>query len=342
MRRPYKGLQSIFLALCLIIAAFSAEVSAEQEYHVMQVPYVSQLYPVRAVVGCEATALLMGLKYKGVAAETGLKPFLDAMPKSKTDPAKGFAGSPYVSSEKIRTTIYPAALAAYANLYGEGMTRDISGADLEEVKREVLSDNPVLIYATMYWKKPYYRNFVIEGQNQWLLRNNHAVLIVGYDGAGRKFYIADPYNKNNVRKPYFYWIEEDRLRPIYDERKWAIAVGIPPQEVHEAPPLTLSEKSFEGEIYKSVDIGERVYLELAEVLKRKKIASAVYSPEFGGYLLRRDDEVVEVNLVNGYLFRKGSVTGKLQQLPVIYEEKVYFAEQDLPAVMELFNRGVSE
>lgn len=90
-------------------------------------------------------------------------------------------------------------------------------------------------------------------------------MIVGYDEDNRKFYIADPYNKQNTRKPYFYWIEEEKLKPIYDERKWAVAVGaevpISAEQLQagmkeamlqvEKPEskIVMEEKSFEGKVY---------------------------------------------------------------------------------------------
>jgi uncharacterized protein YvpB len=191
---------------------------------VISVPYISQLYPVYAVVGCEATSLLMALKGKGYAQNVTLRQFLDEMPKSKSDPAKGFVGSPYVAdkTKKTRTTIYPPVLAAYASKYGEVV--DFSGKTPEDIQFEVLNGNPVVIYATMRWETPYYRWYNIEGQQQRLLSNNHAVLICGYDSTKDSYYIADPYNVNNTRKEYRYWISASKLEPIYNVRRHAVVV----------------------------------------------------------------------------------------------------------------------
>lgn len=234
MKKTYLSLILTFIFMTTFAYADS---EIKTDYIVIDVPYISQLHPTRAVVGCEPTALLMGLQYKGSATDVSLKTFLDAMPKTETDPAKGFAGSPYTPSEKIRTTIYPKALSDYANTYMSNLTRDISGSELEDIKKELLSGNPVLIYATMWWNKPYYREFTIEGEKQWLLRNNHAVLLTGYDAKDQNFYVADPYNKNSPTTPYFYWISESKLKPIYDERKWAIAVGEVPVTLEPAPSI---------------------------------------------------------------------------------------------------------
>lgn len=189
---------------------------------VIPTPYISQVYPSQAWVGCEPTSLLMGLKAKGYAQGVTLDQFLADMPKTSSNPAKGFVGSPYVPSETLRTTIYPAPLAAYGRQYGNVV--DFSGKSVEELREEVLLGNPVVIYVTLYWKQPYYRNFNIEGTTQRLLRNNHAVLVCGYDSTTQMYYIADPYNINDRYHDYFYWISADVLDPLYMVRQHAVAV----------------------------------------------------------------------------------------------------------------------
>ena len=191
----------------------------------IDVPYISQLYPVRAVVGCEATSLLMGMKGKGYALDVDLRTFLDGMPKTASNPAKGFVGSPYKAdpTKKTRTTIYPPILAEYARQYGADVW-DFSGSSVQELRAELLAGNPVVIYATLRWEKPFYRYYNIEGQTQRLLSNNHAVLVCGYDSETNYYYIADPYNENNTKAEYRYWISGDTLEPIYMERQHAIVV----------------------------------------------------------------------------------------------------------------------
>ena len=199
-------------------------VNSLPSYNVIDVPYISQLSPVYAVVGCEPTSLLMGLKGKGYAKELTLREFLDNMPKTSSDPAKGFVGSPYVAdtAKKTRTTIYPPVLSEYASHYGR--VSDFSGSSVNELQSELLHGNPVVIYATMRWEKPYFRKYNIEGQIQTLLSNNHAVLVCGYDESNNKYYIADPYNDKNTSMEYRYWISGDILEPIYEVRKHAITV----------------------------------------------------------------------------------------------------------------------
>ena len=189
---------------------------------VIPTPYISQVYPAGAWVGCEPTSLLMGLKAKGYALDVSLDQFLADLPKTESNPAKGFVGSPYVPSETLRTTIYPAPLAEYGQRYGN--VKDFSGKSVEELREEVLLGNPVVIYVTLYWKNPYYRDFNIEGTTQRLLRNNHAVLVCGYDASTEYYYIADPYNIDNRYHDYFYWISADVLDPLYMVRQHAVAV----------------------------------------------------------------------------------------------------------------------
>lgn len=193
------------------------------ETKVIEVPYISQLYPYNAVVGCEATSLLMGLKGKGYALDIGLPYFLEAMPKTTSNPALGFVGSPYVADKKklTRTTIYPPVLAVYASQFGP--VADLSGASPAELQAELLAGNPVVIYATMRWEDPFYRTYSIEGQPQRLLSNNHAVLLCGYDPA-QGYYVADPYNLGQSDVEFRYWKDAATVERLYMERQHAVVV----------------------------------------------------------------------------------------------------------------------
>ncbi len=193
-------------------------------YKLMKTKYISQLYPLRAVVGCEGTALLMALQAKGYAKNVNLRTFLDNMPKHKSNPEKGFVGSPYKAdlSKKTRTTIFPPVLTKYAKKYGNVV--NVSGYDANAIKKLVLAGKPVIAYMTMNYEKPYYRTYNIEGKKIRYLSNNHIVMIAGYDKKTNRYFIKDPYNKKNVKKPYEYWIKASKFDPIYNERKHAVAV----------------------------------------------------------------------------------------------------------------------
>ena len=191
---------------------------------VVNAPYLSQITPLGAWLGCEGTSLLMGLHAKGYAQDVDLGTFLEAMPKHESNPAKGFVGSPYIvdKTKKTRTTIYPAVLANWAKAYGDVL--DFSGSSVKEIRAELLNGNPVVIYATLSWEKPFYRTYSIEGEPQKLLSNNHAVLATGYDSVAKQYYISDPYNINDTSKEYAYWIDGYTFEKIYKERKQALVI----------------------------------------------------------------------------------------------------------------------
>ncbi|QHI73431.1 S-layer homology domain-containing protein [Aminipila terrae] len=194
------------------------------DYRVINVPYISQLYPVNAPVGCEGTSLLMGMKAKGYAQGIGLYDFLNNMPRHESNPEKGFVGSPFKAdlTKKTRTTINPPVLVAYAKNYGN--VADFSGSSVDELQAEILDGNPVVVYETMNWEKPFYRYYNIEGKQKRLLSNNHVILACGYDKKTNMYYIADPYNIKNLKGEDKYWINGTTFEQIYNERRYAIVI----------------------------------------------------------------------------------------------------------------------
>ena len=196
-------------------------------YQVGNVPYISQIDNIFAWVGCEPTAALMGLQAKGFAKNVTIKDFLDNVPRSASDPEKGFVGSPYVpdKTKKTRTTIYPAKLAEYCNTYcgGETVCADFRGTSVTDLQRELLAGNCVVAYETLWWAAPLYRNYSIEGKTQRLVSNNHAVLVCGYD-AEKGYYISDPYNYYNRGQVYQYWENAATFESIWNERKVGMVI----------------------------------------------------------------------------------------------------------------------
>lgn len=190
---------------------------------VLNTPYVSQLSPVYAVVGCEGASLLMGLKAKGYASGVGLREFLDNMPKHSSNPAKGYVGSPYIATQyHLRTTIYPAPLAEYGRRYGK--VSDFSGSSPRELQAELLSGNAVVVYSTMNWVAPRYVKYNIEGEIQSLLRNNHVILVDGYNRDTGEYHISDPYNNKNTSKEYKYWIDGETFEYCYNIRRHGVLI----------------------------------------------------------------------------------------------------------------------
>lgn len=191
-------------------------------------PYISQLRPVYAPVGCEPTAMLMGLKAKGYASVVDLRQFLDRMPKHPSNPAYGFAGSPYVADPRIRTLIDPVPLARYAQNFGPVV--DYSGHNIDDIIMELANGNPVLIYMTMGWRNPLYGNPYQAPDGSWrtMLRNNHAVLLIGYQADKNVFEVADPYNSPSVGgqldRAFIYFKPRATVEKLYNIRHFSIVV----------------------------------------------------------------------------------------------------------------------
>ncbi len=215
------------LALNKTFGAFSADSTGSltkiaNSYQMPNVPYISQIDNIYAWVGCEAVATLIGLQAKGFATNVSVKYFLDNLPRSSSDPEKGFVGSPYVpdTSKRTRTTIYPAKLAEYSNTYcnGQVVCEDFRGASITDLQRELLAGNCVVGYMTLWWEAPYYRNYNIEGTIQRLVSNNHAVLVCGYD-PDKGYFISDPYNYYNRGQVHQYWENAKTFEAIWAERQ---------------------------------------------------------------------------------------------------------------------------
>lgn len=195
----------------------------KRDKKILDVPYVSQLYPVYAPIGCEPTSTYMALKYKGYVNDVNLKQFLDNMPHDSIDPRKGFVGSysGYKNKTK-RETIFPEPLAEYAGKYGKAEA--VTGATPEQIQMEVYLGNPVVLFATLGWKNPVLTTYNVNGETHKWVSNNHVVVICGYDPENNRYYVADPWNKKNTRLPNKYWISEDTLLRTYAIRKQIIVV----------------------------------------------------------------------------------------------------------------------
>lgn len=191
------------------------------------VPYVSQLKPVYAPNGCEATSLLMGLKGKGYT-NLGLRAFLDNMPKTSSNPAKGYVGSPYGNENYRFLTIDPEPLAKYGQRYGNVV--NIQRDPIEDIIKEIQNGNTVVIYVTLHWAPAYYKTLPIDGVPTRRIFNNHVLLLTGYDPVKKAFYIADPYNHEsdgaNRSKPFFYWKSQALVDKCYNygNRRFAVAI----------------------------------------------------------------------------------------------------------------------
>ena len=207
--------------------ADGALTQTKQAYRMPRVPYYSQIDNINAWVGCEAVSTLMGLHAKGYAKDVPLRYFLDHLPRSASDPEKGFVGSPYQPdpTKKTRTTIYPAKLAEYSNqfCYGLPACADFRGASVQQLRQELLAGNCVVGYMTLWWKAPHKRPYNIEGTVKQLVSNNHAVLVCGYDPA-KGYFISDPYNYYNRGEVYQYWKDAATFDSIWNARKMGMVI----------------------------------------------------------------------------------------------------------------------
>ncbi len=218
------------LAVGTTVGAYTAAwdgvlTQTSSSYQMSYVPYISQVDNLNAWVGCEPVSSLMGLKAKGYAADVSVRTYLADLPRTSSNPEKGFVGDPYTPDNSKRTTIYPAILAQYANSYtnGDNPCADFRGASIYDLQRELLAGNCAVAYMTLWWAAPYYRTYNIEGVTQSLVRNNHAVLVYGYD-PDRGYLISDPYNLYNRNQVYQYWEDASTFERIWNERQVGMVI----------------------------------------------------------------------------------------------------------------------
>lgn len=191
----------------------------EKKYTVLDVPWVSQLSPVYAPIGCEPTSLYASLKYKGYVNAVSHRQFLDNMPYDYIDPRRGFVGhySGFRNKSK-RETIFPNALASYGGKYGNA--QDFSGKSVSDIQTEVCMGNPVVAYVTFRWASPVWTRYYVEGNTYTWVSNNHVVVVCGYDPATNRYYVSDPYAYSTNK----YWVSGSTFEWLYNARKHAIVV----------------------------------------------------------------------------------------------------------------------
>ena len=186
---------------------------------VLNVPFVSQLTPTYAPMGCEGASLLMGLQYKGYTS-VSLKTFLDKMPKNSNNPFESFASSPYKIVNGVFQSIFPEALAAYGKTYS-GKVADATGISTAQLKAEIKQGNPVVVYVTNNFTSPIWEIFYM-GSAGYVrtVDNMHVMTLIGYDEETGSYLVNDPnsYTKNQ------YWVKKDKFEKTYDALKYAIVV----------------------------------------------------------------------------------------------------------------------
>lgn len=186
---------------------------------VLNVPFVSQLTPTYAPMGCEGASLLMGIQYKGYTS-VSLKTFLDNMPKNNINPFESFASSPYKIVNGVFQSIFPKALTAYGKTYS-GQVADATGISAAQLKAEIKQGNPVVVYVTNNFATPIWGIFYMG--NAGYVRtvdNMHVMTLIGYDEETGNYLVNDP---NSYAKSQ-YWVTKEKFEKAYDALKYAIVV----------------------------------------------------------------------------------------------------------------------
>lgn len=214
--KKYLMAAAAIIALAGIIAAALFAAGKFRRYHV-EIPTYNQ-YECGYPKGCEGVSLYMAMKGKGYLEDVSLDEFMEDMPRSDSDPELGYVGDPSgngdsAANEGKRTTINPGPLAAWAAKYGE--VESLQGADVSELKAELRSGNPLVVYVTVGWAQPRW------GTWDWgdAVTNNHAVCLVGYR-ADTGDYLINDCGKHTGE----YWVDQDTFEEIYSARKFAVAV----------------------------------------------------------------------------------------------------------------------
>lgn len=176
-------------------------------YFELNVPFVSQVDN-NILNGCEIASLLMGLNYKGLELDKTLADLALEIPKSD-NPHKGFVNSIYnLEPVSVPHWIAPDALANFGSKYGNVV--DISGSDINDIKRYIDNDSPVIIYATYGFLTPY--NWYGEVPN-----NLHVMVVIGYNKVTGSIVINDPWEGRIV-------VPEQKFLSVYNILKYAVAV----------------------------------------------------------------------------------------------------------------------
>lgn len=185
----------------------------------LNVPFVSQLTPTYAPMGCEGASLLMGLQYKGYT-NVSLKTFLDNMPKNSNNPFEAFASSPYKIVDGVYQSIFTKALASYGKIYS-GKVADATGFSTVQLKAEIKQGNPVVVYVTNNFATPVWGIYYMG--NAGYVRtvdNMHVMTLIGYDEQTGDYLVNDP---NSYAKSQ-YWVTKEKFEKAYNALNYAVVV----------------------------------------------------------------------------------------------------------------------
>lgn len=185
----------------------------------LNVPFVSQLTPTYAPMGCEGASLLMALKYKGYT-NVSLKTFLNKMPLSKNNPYEAYSGSPYKVVNNVYQSIFPKPLAKYGKKYNSNVF-DATGYSTKQLKAEIDKGNPVVVYVTNKFANPIWKVYNMGSAGKVkAIDNMHVVTLIGYDKKTGAYLVNDP-NSKTVNQ---YWVNKSTFEKSYNLLKYAVVV----------------------------------------------------------------------------------------------------------------------
>lgn len=184
-------------------ASFDARGAYSQALSIykMSVPLYRQ-FPMGYPSGCEFFSLKMALEEKGRAVSAST--LYNEMPKSMwnaqyenrlyrwVDPNVMFTGDPKGTLGKYKNYgIYPKGMVGFASKYRP--VKDLSNQGLGSIERELSMGNPVIVWASVDFNKPYgYFNWYTASNKKFTgYVNYHVMLATGYDKSN--LYINDPY-----------------------------------------------------------------------------------------------------------------------------------------------------
>ncbi len=147
--------------------------------------------------GCEITSAAVALNYLGIPADKVVlaERYLPCGEDHLTaDPEQEYMGSPFAGQVGYYCMPAPIETAVNAYLGDIGNTdrraRDVSGADIEELKAYLHDGAPVLVWVTQYFEEPRYADHFTLPDGSQPYVNLHCVVLTGYDDD--TFYLTDP------------------------------------------------------------------------------------------------------------------------------------------------------
>ncbi|MCM3575803.1 MULTISPECIES: C39 family peptidase [Mesobacillus] len=160
--------------------------------------------------GCEVTSLAMLLQHQGVqtdkltlAREVKKNPAQYRLNDGKIyfgDPNKGFVGNMYTYTEP-GLGVYHKPIADLAEQYLPGKIKDLTGAELQELKIHLSDGRPVWVITNTEYKKldeSFFQTWYTPDGPVKVTMKEHSVLITGYDE--NFIYFNDPLTGEKNKK----------------------------------------------------------------------------------------------------------------------------------------------